>query len=164
MNLYEYQRSRSFTDLGARSLRFTFSDFFSLETTWLIEAKFFGAYSLHGTGEWKFVQMVQVTWPIRLPCPYMIKTLKKSSSLEPNSLWPRKLVCIIGWPWVDLNLFGEMWHISETIVVYDIKVGKFIQLNDYMNLYEYQRSRSFNDFRPRSLRFNIFKLLLLRNR
>ena len=26
---------------------------------------------------------------------------------------------------------------SETSVVYDIKVGRFIQLNMYMNLYEY---------------------------
>ena len=33
-----------------------------------------------------------------------------------------------------------------------------------MNLYEYQRSRSFIDLSPRSLRFNILKLLFLRNR
>ena len=52
---------------------------------------------------------------------------------------------------------------SETIVVYDIKVGSLTQLNEYMNLYEYQRSSSFVDHPPRSLRFNIFKLLLLRN-
>ena len=42
MNLYEYQRSRSFIDLGPRSLRFTtYSNFFSLETGRLIEAKFY---------------------------------------------------------------------------------------------------------------------------
>ena len=40
MNLYEYQRSRSFIDLGPRSLRFTVSNFFSLETVRSIEAKF----------------------------------------------------------------------------------------------------------------------------
>ena len=34
---------------------------------------------------------------------------------------------------------------SETIVVYDIKVGRFSQLNEYMNLYEYQRLWSFTD-------------------
>ena len=41
MNLvYEYQTSRSFTDLRPRSLRFTtFSNFFSLETARPIEAK-----------------------------------------------------------------------------------------------------------------------------
>ena len=31
-----------------------------------------------------------------------------------------------------------------------------------MNLHEYQRSRSFTDLCPRSLRFNIFKLVFLK--
>ena len=35
---------------------------------------------------------------------------------------------------------------AETIVVHDIKVGRCSQLNEYMKLYEYQRSRSFIDF------------------
>ena len=38
--------------------------------------------------------------------------------------------------------------LSETIVVYDIKVGRCSQLNVYMKLYEYQRSRSFIDLSP----------------
>ena len=59
---------------------------------------------------------------------------------------------------------GKITDFSETIVVYDIKVGRFSLLNEYMNYYEYQRSRSFIKRRPRSLRFNIFKLVLLRNR
>ena len=37
---------------------------------------------------------------------------------------------------------------SETIVVYDIKVGRCSQLNEYMKLYEYQRARSFIDLGP----------------
>ena len=37
MNLYEYQRSRSFTDLGPRSLRFDILNFFPLKPT---EAQF----------------------------------------------------------------------------------------------------------------------------
>ena len=37
---------------------------------------------------------------------------------------------------------------SETIVVYDIKVGRCSQLNEYMKLYKYQRSRSFIDLSP----------------
>ena len=41
---------------------------------------------------------------------------------------------------------------TETVVFHDIKVGRFSQLNEYMNLYEYQRSRSFIDLRPKSLR------------
>ena len=52
---------------------------------------------------------------------------------------------------------------SETIGVYDIKVGRRSQLNEYINLYEHQRSRSFIDLGQMSLRFNIFKLLFLRN-
>ena len=34
---------------------------------------------------------------------------------------------------------------SETIVVYDIKVGRYSQLNEYIKPYEYQRSRSLTD-------------------
>ena len=37
---------------------------------------------------------------------------------------------------------------SETIEVYDIKVGRCSQLNEYMKLSEYQRSRSFTDLGP----------------
>ena len=40
MYLYEYQRSRSFIDLGPRSLRFNIFKLLSLETARLIEAKF----------------------------------------------------------------------------------------------------------------------------
>ena len=40
MNLYEYQGSRSFIDLGQRSLRFNILFIFSLETAKPIEAKF----------------------------------------------------------------------------------------------------------------------------
>ena len=59
---------------------------------------------------------------------------------------------------------GKTIDFSETIVDYDIKLGRCSQLNEYMNLYEYQRSRSFTDLGPKSLRFNIFKLLFYRNR
>ena len=37
---------------------------------------------------------------------------------------------------------------SEISVVYDIKIGSGSQLNEYMKLYEYQRSRSFIDLGP----------------
>ena len=37
---------------------------------------------------------------------------------------------------------------SETIVVSDMKVGRCCQLNEYMKLYEYQRSRPFIDLGP----------------
>ena len=48
---------------------------------------------------------------------------------------------------------------SETIVVYDINVGICGQLNGYMKLYEYQRSRSLIDLGPNlsdSIFFNYF--------
>ena len=38
--------------------------------------------------------------------------------------------------------------LSETIVVCDHKVNRCSQLNEYMKLYEYQRSRSFTDLGP----------------
>ena len=56
---------------------------------------------------------------------------------------------------------GKTVDFSETFVVYDVKVGRCSQLNQYMNLYEYQRSRSFIDLHPRYLRFtfsNFFSL------
>ena len=37
---------------------------------------------------------------------------------------------------------------SEINVVYDIEVGKYSQLNEYMKFYEYQWSRSFIDLGP----------------
>ena len=52
---------------------------------------------------------------------------------------------------------------SESIVVCDVKIGKCSKVNDYMNLYGYQRSKSFIVLDPRSLRFNFFKFLFLRN-
>ena len=48
--------------------------------------------------------------------------------------------------------------VSETIVVYDIKVGRCSQLNEYMKLYEYQRSRLFIDLHSESTFSNFFPL------
>ena len=106
--------------------------------------------SFHGMGERKFVQLVQVTWPRWPPCPYMVN-LEKSFTTEPRGRWPWNLVCSIrclstikyvqimtlGWPWPILwqdqtwslmLLYGKKSKIlefSETIVVYDGKVGRF---------------------------------------
>ena len=98
------------------------------------------------------------------------KNLKKSSSPEPNTMTLKLgmqhwvLECYQNWPNDDpglsltyftarsnLILYAFVWEnsktvdISETIVVYDIKVGRYSYLNKYMymNLHEYQRSRSF---------------------
>ena len=56
-------------------------------------------------------------------------------------------------------------NFSKTIVVYDIKVGRCSQLNMYMTLYEYQRSRSFTDLGPNlsvSLFLNYFSSITTR--
>ena len=52
-------------------------------------------WSLSGMGERKFVHRVWVTWPRWPPCPYMVKTLQKSSP-EPKGQWLWGLVCSIG--------------------------------------------------------------------
>ena len=56
----------------------------------------------------------------------------------------------------------KQWIFSETVVVCDIKVGRYSQLNEYLKLYEYQRSGSFNDLGP-DHSDSIFKLLFLNN-
>ena len=43
---------------------------------------------------------------------------------------------------------GNTMDLSETVVVYDIRVNRCSQLNEYMKLCEYQRSRSFTDLGP----------------
>ena len=79
MNLYEYQRSRSFCP---SSLRFTFLNFFSLETFRPIEAKF------HVEPPWDGGMKVCSNglrhMTIMAAMPIYGKNLKKSSSLEPK--------------------------------------------------------------------------------
>ena len=73
-------------------------------------------------GEQKIVRGVWVTWPRWPPRPYVVKTLKKSSSSELKSQWPCDLVCstgaldpswliqmmTLGWPWPILRQ-GQIW-------------------------------------------------------
>ena len=54
-------------------------------------------------------------------------------------------------PYAFVWEIGKAMNFSETILVYDIKVGRCSQLNEYMKLYEYQWSRSFIDLHPKSL-------------
>ena len=160
----------------------TFSNFFFLETAWPIETKFYaeppwdGGMEVWSNGLGHMTKMAAM--------PLYGNNLKIASSLEPKGQLPWKLECSIGYlsttkfvqmmTWDDLDLFyrkvkfvpyafvWEKGKTMETIVVFDIKVGRCCQLNVYMNLFVYQRSRSFID-RQRSLRFNTFKLLFLRN-
>ena len=135
-------------------------------------------WRLFGLRERKFVQMVVVTWPRWPPYPYVIKTLKKlflrNQKADDRETWCAELSAQVlsnlfkWWPWVDLDLFcgkvkfgpvcflwekGKAMGFSETIVVYDDKVGIWIS-----------KVRTFTDLGPRSLRFNILKFLVLNNR
>ena len=54
---------------------------------------------------------------------------------------------------------------SETIVVFDIKIGRCSHLNVYKNLYEYQRLRPFIDIGPNhsaSIFLNFFSSITTR--
>ena len=68
-------------------------------------------------GERNFAQMVLVTWPRWPPCPYVLKTLKQSSSLEPKGFWPWNLVCIIecssSIKSVQKMTLGFMWNLHR---------------------------------------------------
>ena len=47
----------------------------------------------------------------------------------------------------------------ETIEACDLKVGRYRQLNDFMKVCEYWRSRSFLDLRPRSCTYKNSNLI-----
>ena len=139
-------------------------------------------------GATKVFQTALFTSPIWPPCPYTVKTLKIVIS-GTKRLMTLKLgmqhwvleyyqVCSNDDPGLTLTCFtarsnlatyafvwkkGKTKNFSETSVVYVMKVGRCNLLNGDMNLYEYQRSRPLTDLGPRSLRFNIFKHLFLRN-
>ena len=130
MTLHEYQRSGSIIDVHPRSLRFTFSNFFSLEIFRPIEANFM--CSLHGIGEWKFVQMVYVTWPVWPPCPSMVKTFRnllpwnqKANDLERwyAASGTRVLPNLFKWwPWVDPRPILRQGQIWSIMLLYGKKV------------------------------------------
>ena len=64
----------------------------------------------------------------------------------------------------NLVHYAFVWDFSETIVVYDIKVGRCSQLNEYMKLYEYQRSRSLIELGPNlsdSIFYNFFSSITI---
>ena len=93
MNICEYWRSRSFLDLGPRSFTYKIKTCFSQKPLGQSKPNFI--CKLSGTRKWKFDDMMLVTWPRWQPCPYMVKTLQKSSSPELAGRFPRNLVCSI---------------------------------------------------------------------
>ena len=115
MKVYEYQRSRSFIDLGPSHSDLIFSNFFSSITVRPIEAKF------HVEPPWdgrtKIIQMVQVTGPRWPPCPYMIKTFKNlrlwNQMADDLETWYAAFGTWVlqrllkWWSWVYLDLFYD---------------------------------------------------------
>ena len=79
--VHEYQRLRSFIDLGPRSLRFIISNFFSWEAARLIDAKF------HVEPQWDGGMKVYSNSPGHMTkmatMPIYGKNMKNSSSQEP---------------------------------------------------------------------------------
>ena len=70
----------------------------------------------------------------------------------------------------NLVLYDFVWEkikamdFSETVVVYDMKVGRCSQLGEYMKFYEYHGSRSFIDLGPNhsdSIFFNFYSSITL---
>ena len=109
MNLYEYQSSRSFIDLGPRSLRFNILFFFFfLETAWPIEAKFYveppwdGGKKVWSNGLYHMTKLAAM--------PIYGKNIKKSSALESKGWWPWKLVCSIGYS--STTKFGQLMSLG----------------------------------------------------
>ena len=113
----------------------TFSNFISLETHIPIEANFM--WSLHGIGEWKWVQSVYVTWP-RWPRVHLwLKIIKKSSSLEKADDFETFLsvryssttkfvqMMTLAWPWsclwhdqICFLMLLQGWKLTQHIVMY----------------------------------------------
>ena len=145
----------------------TFSNFFFLETAWLIEAKFYmGPPWDEETEVWSQKSRSHDQDGHHA---HIWKKLKKSSSLEPKGWWPWKLVCCIGYlsatKFVQMMMLGWLWPILPQCRIWSPafiwKKGKTMdffrnycslwynsQLNEYMKLYDYQRSRLFIDHGP----------------
>ena len=120
LKLGEYQRSRSFFDLGQKSLRFQSKNLFFSKTVWRFRTK------VHMKA-WRRIGMKINTNELghmtnMAAMSIYGKNLKKSSSPEPIKRWPWNLVCSIvygsttnvvqimtlGWPWLILRQ-GQIW-------------------------------------------------------
>ena len=134
LEVYEYQRSRSFTDLGPNLPDSIFLNFFSSITTRPFEAKLHMEPPLDGgtkactNGPGHMIKMAAM--------PIYGKNLWKYSSLELKGRWPWNLVCSIkyssttkfvqmmplGWPWPILRQ-GQIW---SPMLLYGKKLKQLI--------------------------------------
>ena len=147
-------------------------------------------WSLHGIRKWKWIQMLYVTWSRWPPCPYMLKTFENllpwKQKADDFETWYAALVTRVlpnlfkWWLRVDLDLFYSKVKFGP----FCFCIGKclsckyprncwnlwgeyrwtYSQINEYMMILDSSRSGSFTDLCPRSLSFNIFKLLFLKKK
>ena len=113
MNLWEYHWSRSFIDLGPRSLRFNIFKFLFLRNrsaNWSqisCGASMGWGKKVCSNGPGHMTKMAAI--------PIYGKNMKTSSSLEPKDQWPWKFLCSIGYSsttkFVELMTLGWHWHI-----------------------------------------------------
>ena len=168
MQLYEYQRSMSFTDLGPNLSDSIFLNlFFSSITTRPTEAKFHveppwdGWTKACSNGPGHMTKMAVMPIKNFFSGTERLMTLKlgmRHWELEYHQVCSNDapgLTLTYFTARLNLVLYAFVWEkvkrmdfFPETIVVYDMKVGRCSQLNDYMKLYEYRRSRSFIVFDP----------------
>ena len=91
----------------------TFSNFFSWETAWPIEAKFHMEPQWHGGTKVCSNGIGHMTKIAAMPI--YGKNMKNSSSLEPKGRWPWKFVCSIGHSsttkFVQMMTLGWHWSI-----------------------------------------------------
>ena len=109
-------RSRSCFNFCSKPLQFCCPSTYSLDPIRLILSPISCRTPL-GRGM-KVFQIVFVTWPRWMHCPYVVKTLKKLFFSWTKDLWLWNFVCIIGdlthtkfewWPCTDLELiYGKI--------------------------------------------------------
>ena len=158
----------------------TFSNVFFLETAWPIVCQISCGASIWWGNKNLFKQLKPHDQYGRHTHIWLKQT--NSSSLEPKSWWPWNLLCSIEYSSTTkcvqmMTLFygkvkfgplcfymgkSKTSDYSETIVDYDIKVGRCSQLNEYMKLW-IPKVKVIDWPWSKSLRFNIFKLLFLNN-
>ena len=122
MKLSEYQRPRSFFDLGQRSLRFQSLNLFFSKTVGRVGTKIH-IKALGRLGMKIYTNDLGHMTDMAAMLIYG-KNLKKSSSKEPIDPWPWNIVCCImygsttkivkimtlGWPWSLLRQGQIWWH------------------------------------------------------
>ena len=93
MKVYEYWRSRSFLDLGPQGIYIWKLELVFLKKHWAIFNQILYV-SFQVQGNESLMTWCLMTWPRWPPLQYMVKTLQKSSSSEPDDRFPQNLLWI----------------------------------------------------------------------